>query len=279
MIISSILPFPRRLDMGFEPQIRKIVSQIRPDRQTLMWSATWPKEVQRMASDFLRDAYEVRIIISTLSHSASYLCVLLVCFITSCYQVHVGSMDLRANVMITQLVEMVTDYEKYPRLQHHLRSVERNDKVIVFVETKKGCDQLTRSLRGEGFPCRCIHGDKSQQERDETLADFKANRIPILIATDVAARGLDVKDVTMVINFDMPNNIEDYIHRIGRTGRAGAKGTAVSFFTDKAAKMAKDLVEILFEAKQVQLYLSHILFLFCFIIYFLNVSHRKFPRR
>lgn len=212
----------RMLDMGFEPQIRKIVSQIRPDRQTLMWSATWPKEVQRMASDFLRDAYEV----------------------------HVGSMDLRANVMITQLVEMVTDYEKYPRLQHHLRNVERNDKVIVFVETKKGCDQLTRSLRGEGFPCRCIHGDKSQQERDETLADFKANRIPILIATDVAARGLDVKDICLVINFDMPNNIEDYVHRIGRTGRAGAKGTAVSFFTDKAAKMAKELVEILYEAKQ-----------------------------
>ncbi len=208
--------------MGFEPQIRKIVSQIRPDRQTLMWSATWPKEVQRMANDFLRDAYEV----------------------------HVGSMDLRANVMITQVIEMVTDYEKYPRLQHHLRGVGRDDKVIVFVETKKGCDQLTRSLRGEGFPCRCIHGDKSQQERDETLADFKANRIPILVATDVAARGLDVKDIRMVINFDMPNNIEDYIHRIGRTGRAGAKGTAVSFFTDKAAKMAKELVEILYEAKQ-----------------------------
>jgi ATP-dependent RNA helicase DDX5/DBP2 len=181
-------------------------------------------------------------------------------------------MDLRANVMITQLVEMVTDYEKYPRLQHHLRSVERNDKVIVFVETKKGCDQLTRSLRGEGFPCRCIHGDKSQQERDETLADFKANRIPILIATDVAARGLDVKDVTMVINFDMPNNIEDYIHRIGRTGRAGAKGTAVSFFTDKAAKMAKDLVEILFEAKQVRSPPSSHLFNLFYHFFFARVS-------
>jgi len=212
----------RMLDMGFEPQIRKIVSQIRPDRQTLMWSATWPKEVQRMASDFLHDAYEV----------------------------HVGSMELRANTMITQVVEMVTDYEKYPRLQHHLRSIERNDKAIVFVETKKGCDQLTRSLRGEGFPCRCIHGDKSQQERDETLAEFKANKIPILIATDVAARGLDVKDIAVVVNFDMPNNIEDYIHRIGRTGRAGATGTAVSFFTDKSSKMAKELAHILREAKQ-----------------------------
>eukprot|EP00286_Rhodomonas_abbreviata_P000205 CAMPEP_0181290574 /NCGR_PEP_ID=MMETSP1101-20121128/1485_1 /TAXON_ID=46948 /ORGANISM="Rhodomonas abbreviata, Strain Caron Lab Isolate" /LENGTH=281 /DNA_ID=CAMNT_0023394865 /DNA_START=105 /DNA_END=946 /DNA_ORIENTATION=- len=210
----------RMLDMGFEPQIRKIVSQIRPDRQTLMWSATWPKEVKSMASDFLHDAYEV----------------------------HVGSLDLRANVMITQVVEMVSDYEKYPRLQVHMRQVKDSDRVIVFVETKKGCDQLTRSLRGEGFPCRCIHGDKSQQERDETLADFKNGRIPVLIATDVAARGLDVKNICMVINFDMPNNIEDYIHRIGRTGRAGAKGTAVSFFTDKASKMARDLVEILREA-------------------------------
>jgi len=212
----------RMLDMGFEPQIRKIVSQIRPDRQTLMWSATWPKEVQNMAADFLRDAYEV----------------------------HVGSMELRANDMITQVIEMVTDYEKYPRLQHHLRNVQRGEKVIVFVETKKGCDQLTRSLRGEGFPCRCIHGDKTQQERDDTLAEFKAGKLPILIATDVAARGLDVKDIAVVVNFDMPNNIEDYIHRIGRTGRAGARGTAVSFFTEKASKMAKDLVEILYEAKQ-----------------------------
>jgi len=159
-------------------------------------------------------------------------------------------MDLRANEMITQIVEMVTDYEKYPRLQHHLRSIQRGEKVIVFVETKKGCDQLTRSLRGEGFPCRCIHGDKTQQERDETLAEFKANKLPILVATDVAARGLDVKDITMVVNFDMPNNMEDYVHRIGRTGRAGARGTAVSFFTEKASRMAKELVEILYEAKQ-----------------------------
>jgi ATP-dependent RNA helicase DDX5/DBP2 len=112
-------------------------------------------------------------------------------------------MELRANDMITQIVEMVTDYEKYPRLQHHLRSLNRDDKAIVFVETKKGCDQLTRSLRGEGFPCRCIHGDKTQQERDETLAEFKANRLPILVATDVAARGLDVKDIAVVVNFDM----------------------------------------------------------------------------
>jgi ATP-dependent RNA helicase DDX5/DBP2 len=212
----------RMLDMGFEPQIRKIVSQIRPDRQTLMWSATWPKEVKQMAHDFLHDPYEV----------------------------HVGSLDLRANVMIKQYVEVVSDYDKYPRLVHHLREFNDGSKVMVFVETKKGCDQLTRSLRGQGYPVRCIHGDKTQQERDDTLAEFRTGSVPMLVATDVAARGLDVKDVRIVINFDMPNNIEDYVHRIGRTGRAGSKGVAVSFFTDKANKMAKELVEILFEAGQ-----------------------------
>lgn len=161
--------------MGFEPQIRKVVSQIRPDRQTLLWSATWPKEVKALARDFLVDAYEV----------------------------HVGSMELRANTMIRQFIEVVSDYDKYPRLMHHLNKFNDGSKVLVFVETKKGCDQLTRSLRGQRLPVICIHGDKSQQERDSSLAEFKTGRTPILIATDVAARGLDVKDVQLVVNFDM----------------------------------------------------------------------------
>ncbi len=175
MDLLASVHFSLRLDMGFEPQIRKIVSQIRPDRQTLMWSATWPREVQQMANDFLNDAY----------------------------QVHVGSLDLRANTMIKQYVEVVSDFDKYPRLVHHLREFNDGSKVMVFVETKKGCDQLTRSLRGQGYPVRCIHGDKSQQERDDTLAEFRDGRVPMLVATDVAARGLDVKDVRIVINFDM----------------------------------------------------------------------------
>lgn len=163
------------LDMGFEPQIRKIVSQIRPDRQTLLWSATWPKEVQALARDFQQNPY----------------------------QVHVGSLDLRANVNIHQIVEVVSDHDKYGRLCHHMKNYNDGSLVIIFVETKKGCDQLTRSLKGQGYPVRAIHGDKTQQERDEALEDFRRCRVPILVATDVAARGIDVKDVRIVCNFDM----------------------------------------------------------------------------
>lgn len=212
----------RMLDMGFEPQIRKIVSQIRPDRQTLLWSATWPKEVQSLARDFLNDAY----------------------------QVHVGSLDLRANTSIRQIVEVVSDFDKYGRLCYHLKEYTNGARVIIFVETKKGADQLTRSLKGQGFPVRAIHGDKSQQERDETLDEFRRGIFPMLVATDVAARGIDVKDVAVVVNFDMPNTIEDYVHRIGRTGRAGAKGVSISFFTDKHSRIAGELVELMREAKQ-----------------------------
>ena len=212
----------RMLDMGFEPQIRKIVSQIRPDRQTLMWSATWPKEVKQMAADFLQDPYEV----------------------------HIGSLDLRANVNVEQIIEVVTDWDKYNRLLHHMRNFNDGSRVLIFVETKKGCDQLTRSLRGERFEARAIHGDKSQQERDQVLADFRSGRTPVMVATDVAARGLDVKGVRFVVNFDMPGTAEDYVHRIGRTGRAGEKGVSVSFFTDKHARLAGDIVKLLQEAGQ-----------------------------
>ena len=211
------------LDMGFEPQIRKIITQIRPDRQTLMWSATWPKEVQRLCREFQNNAY----------------------------QVHVGSLDLRANIMIKQNIEVMTDYDKYNRLLDILKDFNNGEKVLIFVQTKKGADQLTSSLRNSRFQIRAIHGDKSQSERDAALIDFRSGRVAMLCATDVAARGLDIKDVKLVVNFDMPNNIEDYIHRIGRTGRAGATGIAYSFFTDAARGIAKDLITILREAQQI----------------------------
>ncbi|RMJ16163.1 ATP-dependent RNA helicase DBP2 [Fusarium euwallaceae] len=214
----------RMLDMGFEPQIRKIISQIRPDRQTLMWSATWPKEVRALATDFLQD------------------------FI----QVNIGSMDLAANHRITQIVEVVTDMEKRDRMIKHLEKVMENkeNKILIFVGTKRVADDITRFLRQDGWPALSIHGDKQQNERDWVLDQFKSAKSPIMVATDVASRGIDVRNITHVLNYDYPNNSEDYIHRIGRTGRAGAKGTAITFFTTDNQKQARDLVNVLQEAKQ-----------------------------
>ncbi|KAK4084046.1 hypothetical protein Purlil1_10543 [Purpureocillium lilacinum] len=214
----------RMLDMGFEPQIRKIIEQIRPDRQTLMWSATWPKEVRAMASDFLND------------------------FI----QVNIGSMDLSANHRITQIVEVVSDMEKRDRMIKHMEKVmdNKDNKILIFVGTKRVADEITRFLRQDGWPALSIHGDKQQNERDWVLDQFKTGKSPIMVATDVASRGIDVRNITHVLNYDYPNNSEDYIHRIGRTGRAGAKGTAITFFTTDNQKQARDLVNVLQEAKQ-----------------------------
>ncbi|KAK4264385.1 hypothetical protein QN277_025571 [Acacia crassicarpa] len=213
----------RMLDMGFEPQIRKIIGQIRPDRQTLYWSATWPREVETLARQFLRNPYKVII----------------------------GSPDLKANQSINQVVEVLTEVEKYNRLIRLLKEVMDGSRILIFIETKKGCDQVTRQLRMDGWPALSIHGDKNQAERDWVLAEFKSGRSSIMTATDVAARGLDVKDIKCVINYDFPSSLEDYVHRIGRTGRAGAKGSAFTFFTHANAKFARDLIKILQDAGQV----------------------------
>eukprot|EP00250_Pteridium_aquilinum_P019622 c24496_g1_i3 orf=292-2184(-) len=212
----------RMLDMGFEPQIRKIVKEIPRQRQTLMFTATWPKEVRKIADEILVKAV----------------------------QVNIGKTDeLVANKAITQYVEIVSMYEKQGKLERILRSQEPGSKVIIFCSTKKMCDQLARSL-GRGFGAAAIHGDKSQSERDHVLAQFKAGRCPILVATDVAARGLDIKDIRVVVNFDFPTGVEDYVHRIGRTGRAGATGIAYSFFTEQDGKHAKELIAVLEGANQ-----------------------------
>ncbi|KAI4877534.1 hypothetical protein NFI96_015813 [Prochilodus magdalenae] len=261
----------RMLDMGFEPQIRKIVDQIRPDRQTLMWSATWPKEVRQLAEDFLKEYV----------------------------QINVGALQLSANHNILQIVDVCSDGEKEDKLLRLLEEImsEKENKTIIFVETKRKCDDLTRRMRRDGWPAMGIHGDKSQQERDWVLNEFKFGKAPILIATDVASRGLgavleagpwhdtsrffggawssiagvlpflpanqiayrgawevvratDVEDVKFVINYDYPNNSEDYIHRIGRTARSQKTGTAYTFFTPNNMKQAHDLVSVLREANQ-----------------------------
>ncbi|XP_044047120.1 probable ATP-dependent RNA helicase DDX17 isoform X2 [Siniperca chuatsi] len=214
----------RMLDMGFEPQIRKIVEQIRPDRQTLMWSATWPKDVRQLAEDFLRDYV----------------------------QINVGALELSANHNILQIVDVCMETEKDHKLFQLMEEImaEKENKTIIFVETKKRCDDLTRRMRRDGWPAMCIHGDKSQPERDWVLAEFRSGKAPILIATDVASRGLDVEDVKFVINYDYPSSSEDYVHRIGRTARSTNKGTAYTFFTPGNLRQARDLVRVLAEARQ-----------------------------
>uniref|UniRef100_A0A8C7A5W8 RNA helicase n=1 Tax=Neovison vison TaxID=452646 RepID=A0A8C7A5W8_NEOVI len=214
----------RMLDMGFEPQIRKIVDQIRPDRQTLMWSATWPKEVRQLAEDFLRDYT----------------------------QINVGNLELSANHNILQIVDVCMESEKDHKLIQLMEEImaEKENKTIIFVETKRRCDDLTRRMRRDGWPAMCIHGDKSQPERDWVLNEFRSGKAPILIATDVASRGLDVEDVKFVINYDYPNSSEDYVHRIGRTARSTNKGTAYTFFTPGNLKQARELIKVLEEANQ-----------------------------
>ncbi|KAK4744568.1 hypothetical protein SAY87_010880 [Trapa incisa] len=212
----------RMLDMGFEPQIRKIVNEIPRRRQTLMYTATWPKEVRKIASDLLVNPV----------------------------QVNIGNADeLVANKSITQFVEVVPQMEKQRRLEQILRSQDRGSKVIIFCSTKRLCDQLARGI-GRNFGAVAIHGDKSQGERDWALNQFRTGKSPVLVATDVAARGLDIKDIRVVINFDFPTGVEDYVHRIGRTGRAGATGVSYTFFSEQDYKYAPDLIKVLEGANQ-----------------------------
>ncbi|XP_046969033.1 ATP-dependent RNA helicase dbp2-like isoform X1 [Vanessa cardui] len=215
----------RMLDMGFEPQIRKIIEQIRPDRQVLMWSATWPKEVQNLAEEFLHD----------------YI------------QINIGSLSLSANHNILQIVDVCEEWEKNEKLLTLLTEIssEEETKTIIFAETKRKVDEITKTINRSGWRALAIHGDKNQQDRDYVLQQFRHARSSILVATDVAARGLDVEDVKFVINYDYPNNSEDYVHRIGRTGRSHNTGTAYTLFTPNNSAKAKDLLSVLQEANQV----------------------------
>lgn len=225
----------RMLDMGFEPQIRKIVEQMdmpRPgERQTMLFSATFPREIQRLAADFL----------------SSYI------FLA------VGRVGSSTD-LIVQKVQYVPDSDKRSVLMDLIHSLNQQNGIqgvqgkqpltLVFVETKRGADALEDWLRRIGFPATTIHGDRTQQEREYALRSFRTGATPILVATDVAARGLDIPHVAHVINFDLPNDIDDYVHRIGRTGRAGKSGLATAFFNDNHASLARPLVELMQEANQ-----------------------------
>ncbi|KAK6194488.1 hypothetical protein SNE40_000114 [Patella caerulea] len=215
----------RMLDMGFEPQIRRIVEKdsMPPcgKRQTLMFSATFPKEIQILARDFL-DNY-------------IFLAV-----------GRVGS----TSENITQKVVWVDDSEKRSFLLDLINAAGPESLTLVFVETKKGADSLEDFLQREGFPATSIHGDRSQREREDALRVFRSGDRPILVATAVAARGLDISNVRHVINFDLPSDIEEYVHRIGRTGRVGNLGLATSFINEKNKNIVRDLLDLLMEANQ-----------------------------
>jgi len=214
----------RMLDMGFEPQIRNIIDRINPERQTMMWSATWPNEVQALAKDFLKNYV----------------------------QLNVGSLTLSANPNITQHVKVCDEEDKEEQLKEILMKIreERENKTIIFAQTKRKVEWLANMLRRHDWPVVYTHGDVSQSKRDSVLDRFRTGRAKMLVATDVAARGLDVDDVKFVINFDFPNCVEDYVHRIGRTGRSGRTGDSYTLFTYENASLAKEFVEILKENNQ-----------------------------
>ncbi|PWA94287.1 helicase Cas3, CRISPR-associated, core [Artemisia annua] len=221
----------RMLDMGFEPQIRKIVERMDMPppgrRQTMLFSATFPSEIQRLASDFLSNYIFLSV-------------------------GRVGS----STDLIQQKIVFVEEMDKKDHLRNLLQeqrangNLGKNSLTLVFVETKRSADTLENWLCRSGFPATAIHGDKVQFERERALQLFKNGVTPILVATDVASRGLDIPRVAHVINFDLPRDIDSYVHRIGRTGRAGKSGIATAFFNDKNSSVAKGISELMKEAKQ-----------------------------
>jgi len=214
----------RMLDMGFEPQIRTIVSQVRPDRQTLLWSATWPKDVQTLARDFQKNPC----------------------------QINIGSEKLSANKNILQIVDVIQDWEKFDRMTQLLNEIhqQRDNKTLIFTGTKRMANEISGTLRRQGWPSGAIHGDKKQEEREYVLGQFRSGALQILIATDVASRGIDIDDVRYVINYDYPQSEEDYVHRVGRTARGFQTGTSYTFFTNKDGRHARGLMAILEESGQ-----------------------------
>ncbi|KAK9487407.1 P-loop containing nucleoside triphosphate hydrolase protein [Lipomyces starkeyi] len=214
----------RMLDMGFEPQIRRIVEgEDMPtvkDRQTLMFSATFPRDIQMLARDFLKDYIFLSV-------------------------GRVGS----TSENITQKVEYVEDSDKRSVLLDILAS-NKGGLTLIFTETKRMADSLCDFLINQNFPATSIHGDRTQREREAALDMFRSGRAPIMVATAVAARGLDIPNVTHVVNYDLPSDIDDYVHRIGRTGRAGNTGLATAFFNRGNRGVVKELIDILREANQ-----------------------------
>ncbi|MBY0239481.1 MAG: DEAD/DEAH box helicase [Burkholderiaceae bacterium] len=205
----------RMLDMGFLPDLQRIINLLPKQRQNLMFSATFSPEIKKLAGSFLTDPVTIEVARSNATADR-----------------------------VTQVVYKVQEDHKRDLVAHLLRQRELKQ-VIVFSNTKIGASRLARGLEQEGMKASAIHGDKTQQERMAALEAFKKGEIDVLVATDVAARGLDISDLPCVINFDLPYNAEDYVHRIGRTGRAGASGDAISIYSDKDERLLVDIEKLI----------------------------------
>jgi len=211
----------RMLDMGFEPQIRKIVEcydmpSRHQGRQTMMFSATFPQEIQVLAQDYLNDYVFLAV-------------------------GRVGS----STDLIEQKLQYCQNHNKIEALMDVLPDC--HGLTLIFVATRRDADRIENILCEEGVNARSIHGDRSQWEREEALRDFRNGTYPVLVATDVAARGLDIPSVMWVINYDLPNQIDSYVHRIGRTGRCGNRGNALSFVNESNKPVLRDLLHTLRE--------------------------------
>ena len=204
----------RMFDMGFEPQISMILKNVRPDRQTVLFSATFPRAVETLAKTVLQNPIEIML----------------------------GQRSATSDT-IKQIVEVHEPSQRFPRLLQILGTWHSRGNVLIFVDTQKRCDELFHLLGKAGYPALSLHGGKDQIDRDYTIKDFKEKVRTIMVATSVAGRGLDVPDLVLVINFSCPNHMEDYVHRIGRTGRADTQGTAYTFVTPGDEKFAPDIVK------------------------------------
>ncbi|TVQ00113.1 MAG: DEAD/DEAH box helicase [Balneolaceae bacterium] len=203
----------RMLDMGFLPDMKKIISWLPENRQTLLFSATMPDEIQRLSSSIMKNPVKVE---TERSRPAQ-------------------SVEQRAYTLKSN--------QKIPLVKGIFRELEW-ESCIIFTSTKKGTDELQRLLKKEGIKAESIHGDRTQDERNKALAAFKNGQVPVIVATDVLARGIDIKGVSIIVNYDVPNNSDDYIHRIGRTGRYDKSGIAITFVTRRDSRTFQTILDI-----------------------------------
>lgn len=205
----------RMLDMGFIHDIKKVLAMLPKQRQNLLFSATFSDDIKRLADGLLNNPGFVEV-----------------------------ARRNTASEMVEQTVHMVKQAHKSSLIIH---LIKQNDwkQVLIFTRTKHGANRLAEKLVKDGIPAMAIHGNKSQNARTKALNDFKAGDIPVLVATDIAARGLDIDQLPQVVNFELPNVPEDYVHRIGRTGRAGASGAAISLVDNEEAKYLKDIEKLI----------------------------------